>query len=253
MAKSSEISHSKNVTNLETLIITCAGFGVDYNPSNPNISLISLKVLHDNAKLALKSVKEKETNFNSIEGERKLKFAPVRPLATKVLNALKASSVMVTVIKDAETINRKIQGKRADNSTSTSQIEEKNIDNPDEEQMPSKDKKSVSQQSFDMQIDHLEKLIELVSLEPKYAPNETPIKVDSLQSFKNELESLNTKVKASSTEYKIALNDRNTLFYAQETGLVETTIQVKNYIKSVFGATSQQYKQVSKLTFKNLS
>ena len=142
-----ETGHNKNVTNFETLIIACTGFGTAYNPSNPSITIPVLTTQHVEAKALIKEVKTTETPFNNIEGQRKTLFKPLKPTATKVLNALKGASVPATVIADAETINRKIQGKRADNTTEETSTDE-----------TPKDKNSVSQQSYDMKIDHLEKL-----------------------------------------------------------------------------------------------
>ena len=241
MASNTETGHNKNVTNFETLIIACTGFGAEYNPSNSNITIPILTTQHIEAKASVKDVKTTETPFNSVEGQRKTIFKPLKPTSTKVLNALKGASVPATVISDAETINRKIQGKRADNTTE----EITTGDAP-------KDKNSVSQQSYDMQIDHFEKLIELVDVEPKYNPNEEPLKITTLTYYKTELETINTAVKNAYIPYKTAMQTRNIKLYSPETGIVDTAQTVKNYVKSVFGATSPQYKQISKLIFRKI-
>ena len=44
--------------------------------------------------------------------------------------------------------------------------------------------------------------------------------------------------------------ERNQSLYNPLTGLVQTAKEVKQYVKSVFGTTSPQYKQVSGLEFK---
>ena len=88
-----ETGHNKNVTNFETLIIVCKGFGADYNPSNPNITIPALTIQHTEAKAAVQEVKVTETPFNSIEGQRKTIFKPLKPTATKVINALKATGL----------------------------------------------------------------------------------------------------------------------------------------------------------------
>lgn len=44
---------------------------------------------------------------------------------------------------------------------------------------------------------------------------------------------------------------RNVLLYKEITGITDVANAVKVYIKSVFGATSPQYKQVSSLKFTN--
>lgn len=241
MASNTETGHNKNVTNFETLIISCTGFGADYNPSNPIITIPVLATQHTEAKASVKEVKTTETPFNNVEGQRKTIFKPLKPTSTKVLNALKGASAPATVIADAETINRKIQGKRADNTTEEASTGE-----------TPKDKNSVSQQSYDMQIDHFEKLIELVDIEPKYNPNEEPLKIVTLTNYKTELETINTAVKTAYIPYKTAMQTRDIKLYAPETGLVDTAQTVKNYVKSVFGATSPQYKQISKLIFRKI-
>lgn len=238
MASSSETGHNKNVTNFETLIITCTGFGTPYNPSNPNITIPVLTTQHTEAKATIKAVKTTETPFSNVEGQRKTIFKPLKPISTKVLNALKGASAPATVIADAETINRKIQGKRADTTPTTPLSEDEKLD-----------KNSVSQQSYDMQIDHFEKLIELADIEPVYNPNEEPLKIVTLTNYKIELETINTSVKNAYTPYKTAMQTRDVKLYASATGIVDTAKTVKNYVKSVFGASSPQYKQISGLKF----
>ena len=241
MASTSETGHSKNVSNFETMISYCTGYGVTYNPSNSDILLSELVTLYTDSKASVKLVKTTETPFNDVEGQRKLIFKPLKPLSTKVLGAIRSSGAPSTVIADAETINRKIQGKRADNSV---------VETPTEE--APKDKISVSQQSYDMQIDHLEKLIELVDVEPKYNPNEIPLQIATLTNYKTQLETINTAVKNSYTPYSNAMIARDKKLYDPATGLVARAQLVKNYVKSIFGASSPEYKQINKLRFKTI-
>jgi hypothetical protein len=236
-----ETGHNKNVANFETLIIACTGFGATYNPSNPNITIPVLTTQYQEAKAAVKEVKTTETPFNTVEGQRKTIFKSLKPTATKVLNALKGAAAPTTVIADAQTINQKIQGKRANNTPEVLQ----------EGELP-KDKNSVSQQSYDMQIDHFEKLIQLISIEPTYNPNEIPLQVATLTDYKTTLETINTAVKTAYTPYKTALQARDIKLYAPQTGIIDTAQTIKNYIKSVFGPTSPQYKQINKIAFRKI-
>ena len=103
-----------------------------------------------------------------------------------------------------------------------------------------------------MQIDNFEKLIELADVEPVYNPNEEPLKIVNLTNYKNELETINTAVKTAYIPYKTAMQNRDIKLYAPQTGIVDTAQTVKNYVKSVFGARSPQYKQISKLVFKKI-
>jgi hypothetical protein len=241
MASTSETGHNKNVTNLETLIIRCEGLGGAYNPSNSLITIPSLTAFYQESKQLVKEVKTTEAPFNEVEGRRKLVFKPLKPTGTKVLNALKGANAPSSVVADAETINRKLQGKRADNSPTETPIGE-----------TPKDKVSVSQQSYEMQVDHFEKLIEVGTIEPSYNPNEVPLKIATLNAYKNELFAINTEVKTKYVPYSNALKNRNAKLYNPETGIVSVTQQVKNYVKSAFGATSAEYKSISKLVFKDI-
>jgi hypothetical protein len=241
MSSVSETGHNKNVTNLETLIIRCEGFGTSYNPSSSIISIPNLTTYYQESKQLVKDVKITEAPFNEVEGRRKLVFKPLKPTGTKFMNALKGANAPSTVIADAETVNRKLQGKRADNSTIETPIGE-----------TPKDKVSVSQQSYEMQVDHFEKLIEIGSIEPSYNPNEIPLKVATLSAYKDELLAVNTEVKTKYVPYINALKSRNAKLYNPETGIVNLTQMVKNYVKSVFGASSAEYKSISKLTFKDI-
>ena len=241
MASVSETGHNKNVTNLETLIIRCEGLGGAYNPSNSQITIPSLTTFYQESKQLVKEVKTTEAPFNEVEGRRKLVFKPLKPTGTKFLNALKGANAPSSVVADAETINRKLQGKRADNSPTETPIGE----------IP-KDKVSVSQQSYEMQVDHFEKLIEVGTIEPSYNPNEVPLKIATLNAYKDELFAINTEVKTKYVPYSNALRNRNAKLYNPETGIVSVTQQVKNYVKSAFGATSSEYKLISKLVFKDI-
>ena len=208
MASTSETGHAKNVSNFETMISYCTGYGTTYNPSNSEILLSEITTLHNESKATLKDVKTTKAPFDDVDGQRKTLFKPLKPLSTKVLGALRGVNAPATVIADAETINRKIQGKRADNSA----VETPKDGTP-------KDKISVSQQSYDMQIDHFDKLIQVVTIEPKYIPNEAPVKVVALNDYKTQLENINSAVKNNYVPYSNAMIARDKKLYDPQSGL----------------------------------
>lgn len=239
MASTSEIGNTKNVSNFETMLTHCTTFGSLYNPSNHIIALSELTTFYQECRQSLAVVKETEAPFNNIEGIRKLKFKPLKPLSTKVLSALKASGAASTVIDDAITVNRKIQGKRANNEPL-----------PVSDDGQPLDRISVSQQSYDLAIDHFERLIAIANIESNYRPNETELKVSILNQYKYELESINTAVKNAYSPYKSAMIDRDRKLYDPQAGLVARALMVKSYVKSVFGASSPEYKMINKLRFR---
>ncbi len=148
-------------------------------------------------------------------------------------------------VKDARTINRKIQGQRA-----TAKPVEKPVA---EGATPPADKTiSTSQQSYDQQIEHFSKLIELLSADSNYNPNEVDLKVSTNQAKLDQLKATNTAVIEGYTNWSNSRISRNAALYSPLTGIVNTALDIKKYVKSIFGATSPQFKQVSKLEFKTV-
>ena len=108
---------------------------------------------------------------------------------------------------------------------------------------------SASQMSFDQRIENLDKLIQLLAAQPAYIPNEPELSVAGLTTTLNTMRTTNTTAVNAYTPVSNARINRNTVLYAEGTGLVDIAGDVKIYVKSVFGATSPQYKQVSGLKF----
>lgn len=53
------------------------------------------------------------TAYNNAVNDRMLGFKPLKPTATRIIGALAATDATTEVLKDAKTINRKLQGQRA--------------------------------------------------------------------------------------------------------------------------------------------
>lgn len=244
MASTSETGHAKNVANFEDLISFCTGYGGSYNPTKPAISIAALTTLHSNAEASLQGVTSSKNAFTVATNQRQTAFDPLRKLATRIVNALDATEATDKLVKDAKTINNKIQGKRSGGKPTppttgvTEATEDKTI--------------SVSQQSYDSLIENFDKLIQLVSSEPTYTPNETELQVSTLTTNLGNLKTANTAVINSYTNYSNSRITRNSILYAPTSGLVDMAGDVKKYVKSVYGATSPQFKQVSKLEFKKV-
>ncbi|MFA6925005.1 MAG: hypothetical protein WC223_12235 [Bacteroidales bacterium] len=241
-----ETGHSKNAANFEDLISVCTGYGAAYNPSKASIKIAAMTTLLTTARNALQSVKSAKTNFDNATNARELAFLPLKKLCTKIINSLEATDATQQLIDDAITVNHKIHGVRAkkldvepleDNTTEvTTTTQHKNI--------------SVSQQSYDSLIDHFTKLIQVVSSEPLYVPNELDLKVTNLNTQLASLKTSNTAVINAHTTYSNAILTRNLIMYQHLSGLVDTALEAKKYIKSVFGASSPQHKQISKIKFR---
>jgi len=247
MATFIERGHQKNIANFEDLISFCIAYGVAYNPANTNITITALQAKRTAALADLQAVKTTKTAFDNSTNSREILFKDFKKLSTRIINALSAVSPAKQTIADAKTINNKIQGKRA-----ASGKKEKPSDEPlpPDAPIPPDDKGiSVSQQSYDSLMDHFAKLIETVTQEPLYTPNETDLNVTGLNTLLTSMQTVNSGVINAYTNFSNARIVRDKTLYDESTGLVTAAAEVKKYIKSLFGASSPQYKQVSKLKF----
>ena len=238
MPSTSETGHAKNVANFQDLIEFVTGYGATYNPSKASLKLPKLITLKASAEGNLTDVISKNTNYNNKVNERITAFSGLKSFSTRLVNALQTTDATPETIGNAKTFNRKMQGKKA-SSTQT----------PTDPNTPAPNTISTSQQSYDQLIQHLAGLTSVLEAEPSYTPNETDLQVASIQT---KIADLSTKNTAVATAYTIISNSRiarNETLYTSAISLVETALEVKKYVKSVFGATSPQYAQIKSIEF----
>lgn len=165
------------------------------------------------------------------------------PLATRVVSAFEACGADAEKVKDAKTINKKLQGRRPTSAELPAPV------NPGDP-VPPDNTISASQQSYDQIMEHFARLINLLTTTAAYAPNETDINLTGLATKLGELQTANSDVSNAYAAWSNSRISRNEELYNALTGLVPVALNVKKYVKSLFGATSPQYKQVNSLKFK---
>ena len=243
MTNTSETGHAKNVTNLESLITSIIALETSYNPSRDSIKLPALQALLTASKESLNAVNIAQAAYSNAVAARKVAFEPFSKLITRVMNSLKASGASTQVVQSARTIVRKLQGRRA--SAKITEEEKKALEAEGKEV----NQISASQMSFDNRIENFDRLIMLLSSIPLYNPNEEELKVETLKALHNQLKEKNSEVILPIVQLSNSRMTRNKILYSENTGLVDVALDSKTYIKSIFGATSPQYKQISKLRF----
>ena len=243
MTNTSETGHAKNVTNLESLITSIIALETSYNPSRDSIKLPALQALLTASTESLNAVNIAQAAYSNAVAARKVAFEPFSKLITRVMNSFKASGASTQVVQSARTIVRKLQGRRA--SAKITEEEKKALEAEGKEV----NQISASQMSFDNRIENFDRLIMLLSSIPLYNPNEAELKVETLKALHNQLKEKNTEVILPIVQLSNSRIARNKILYSENTGLVDVALDSKTYIKSIFGATSPQYKQISKLRF----
>ena len=236
MASTSETGHAKNVDNLGLLISNIASYGDRYKPTNPSILLEALKKMEADGRAAVLAVNDAMPIYSRATIERDNAFAPLGQLVTRSLNSLRASSSSEQTDEAASAIVRKIRGNRTTAKTAAAtDVKVATV--------------STSQQSYDSVIDNYERYIQYIAATPEYAPNEEDIKLPVLKALAVDLRAKNTACNNAKVAIDNARMTRNRVLYTPLTGLVDVALDAKTYIKSLFGSTSPEYKQVAKIDF----
>lgn len=241
MISTSETGHAKNIANFQKIIDFVTDFGTAYNPSKASLKLPELITLKTESDSALLDVIDKNTVYNSSVNQRVTVFADIKPLATRLVNALQTTDAGAETIKDAKGFNRKIQGKRAAAPQT-----------PTDPNEPVPNTISSSQLSYDQLIQHFTGLVSVLRYEASYTPNEEDLKIAALDAMIEDLVEKNAEVSRWYTKVSSARAVRDQTLYDGTDSLLETALEVKKYIKSVFGVTSPQYEQVKGILIKRL-
>ncbi|MDR3194103.1 MAG: hypothetical protein LBT76_02270 [Tannerella sp.] len=147
-------------------------------------------------------------------------------------SALKAIKELIRKLRGERAVAKKAQGGNAGDGASKAVY------------------RSVSQLSFDQRIEHFSELVALLQGLPEYAPNEADLTVAHLGALLENMRATNLAVVDAHILLTNARNSRNHLLYAAETGLVDVALDVKKYILAAFGAGSDEYEEVKKITFR---
>ncbi|MDX1942557.1 MAG: hypothetical protein SFU99_18475, partial [Saprospiraceae bacterium] len=252
-----EVGHAKNVANLEDLIARCISYLEAYNPSRMELQIGALQQLHQEAQMVLRQLAEREVWEQDAANNRALAFKALRPLVTRIINTMRAYGLSAKSIEDACVIQRKINGTRAskknntDEAPATTDQTEGIASDPTSNEVATAPRSiSTARLSYDLLVEHFSKLVLLLQRETNYNPNEPDLQLSGLQAHEQYLRTLITTATNAEAESERVRIQRWNLLYEPTNGLVARAKQVKSYIKAVFGSTSPQYKQVSKLSFR---
>ena len=225
--------------NLNKLVQFVVVFGAVYNPTNKDIQLANLQTFLAACLDALDEVGAMLAPYKQAVDDRENEYKDLSKLTTRLINAFRASGASANEIADAQTYARKIQGKRKT---------AKPKDDPNTPEDESKEAHSASQMDFasrrQMLVDFIAYLVAAA-----FNPNETDLKSAALTAVADNLEARNLAVDATFAPLSSSRVSRNNLLLDAETGILNRAQMVKAYVKSVFGADSQEYSQIKGLRF----
>lgn len=212
-----------------------------YNPPVSQIAIAALQAKHTSFQAALNAVTPKASAETIALNARQAAFDPLSSLVTRVVNAAAVSINDQLFSNDLRTIARKLQGRRAS---------AKVADDPSTPEDESKQSVSASQMSFDSRIANFEELINLLIASGSYNPNESDLTIAALKAMLADMKAKNTAAVNAVNEARAARIARDQVLYNDTDGIIALANLVKKYVKSLFGANSPQYKQLTALQFR---
>ncbi len=244
MRRTAEKGHAKNVANLEDLISFCTAYGAAYNPTRANLKLPALNTLHATSVTVIANVNTAFSPYVVALNTRAVAFKNLNDLLIRASSAAYTLEISKKTKSDIQSLVKKLSGRRIG--------EKRGIKLPDgtltqEPETPRTH--TTSQMSFDSRIENFDKFIQLLKNLPAYAPNETELNVASLTATHTGLRTINNAVQTTYVTLTNARYIRNKTLYVPKTGLHEVAQSAKTYVRSLFGHTSTQFKQVRKIKF----
>ena len=236
MSSTSETGHARNVANLQKLTEQVTVYTL-YNPPVDNLKVANLQTLYTTASAKLNEVEDKRNANKNAITVRQSAFENLKSTATKIINHLEILGLPSGTIDQAKSLNRVIQGgqKKAVTALEEGKEETKTV--------------STSRQSYTQMAENFGILLQLLGTIPTYNPNEDDLKLANLETYKISLVSSTQSVDQTEAELNNKLIERDQLLYADGTGLYSIAQNVKKYVKSLYGATSTEYADVSAVKF----
>jgi len=240
MSSQSETGHAKNVANLLKYNQFLVTLGAAYNPPMATINLAALNALYLAARARLEAVNQAQDLWKTDTNNREIAFRTLNTFSTRLLGVLRSTNAPQQTVKDLSALVGKVRGDVKKSATQKAAAKTQvNTTDPVPEQVTTR---SGSQQSFDLRLENFSKIILLLQGVAGYTPNEPELAIAGLQAYYARLLDLNTKATTAEANLRAARNERNTFFYAPETGVLDLIKKSKAYILGLYGRASQQNK-----------
>ena len=161
---------------------------------------------------------------------------------TKIVNAVAASAVLPEFAALIKSHGDKIRGVRQSPEVPPP---------PEGEPIADETVETISASQMDRasRLNNFDEMLQLLIDEPGYVPAEVELTNAALTAYLTDLQTLNTAINSEYPAVYAKMTDKNESLYRTGTGSVETAGILKKYAKSLYGASSPDFKVVSKIKF----
>lgn len=231
-----ETGHATNIGNFKLMIDECTSFGPSYNPGNPALTTGNMTILWASGDSAHRNLTDAFQLSKVPINHRQELFDSAEKIVTRTFNMFKSIASGDRIKEDAKGLANRFRGygvkvkKQADGT-------------------PDPDQVSTSHQGYIDRADTFRQLVTLIGSDANYTPNETDLKLPSLDALATQMKNANDAIGTILAPVGAARIARDNALYAPTTGMVDVALSCKNYVKAVFGASSPQAKAVNGIKF----
>jgi hypothetical protein len=204
----------------------------------PNLKLSALRDLLAKAREAHEARNVAKSSLNNATNSREIAFGRLPKLVSAVIFTLAASGASEQTLKDARVFFRLMTSRK---------LKSRGPVAPEGAAEKSDKKRSSSQRSYVSMVGHFAQLVQTVTIEPLYKPNEVHLTVAGLNDTLESLRSLNSLVTDARVTYDNAAVTMRMIYYGREQSLYSTSLALKKYVRGAFGLQSEEYQQIIKL------
>ncbi len=244
MAKNNETGHAKNVANFAPFISTCKTFGVKFNPVKVALTTAKMELQLKAAQKMMNDLNGAHSAYTTAVTEREMGFNDLNVLVSSILGALESSDTPRGIIADAKSVIQKIKGTARSKKGSSAPAGS----NAGGTTTPAKNHASAKK-SFDNRLESLDKLIALLSSNANYKPNEPELTVAGIKDMQASLIATHNIAEVAYINLTEMRTQRDHLLYLDADNLFDVSKAVKSYVRSVFKASSNESKQLTRLKF----
>jgi hypothetical protein len=238
MASTSETGHIINIENFRKIIDRCEQFP-NYSPPNDNITVVNMTAKWTSANDAHSAYLTARNNTKVPVDDREVLFENMEGIVRRVLYNYECTDASKQAKEDAAGYVRKITG---------SNVRIPRLEN----NIPDPKYVSNSQQSFVKKVEHFEQLIIMLKSDTYYKPNENYLKTTALDTMLTDLKNANKSVEQLAAVVDKYRADRNHALYDGGTGIIDVSLACKKYVRSLFGAKSDEAKSVTGIPLKRI-
>ncbi len=241
MTSTDETGHAKNIDNFKILISAAAQLGAIYNPAPSLIQLPTLVSLLAGAENSSELLAQARRNFDEATNSRAALFGPLANKASRIVATMELSGIEDKTVDNAKSLLKKIRGTRTSS---------KPVAAASDPATPPKATISTSQLSYANQLSNFALLVGQAVGLPAYSTNEPDLQPNGLNAYLADLNTAHNRVIDTENAYSLALTTRDSALYADNTGLVDVSLAVKKYVKTLNIPDNQLVKTILSLEFR---